>query len=131
MKTDKVLIFTCNWNAYRGLETAGLQHRSYSAAVHPLKVMCLGRLSPGIILKAFEQGAAGVLLLGCAPGECHYDFGNRRAEEMFTVACDLVRLLGYSDKQLQMERMAADDGESWAEKVQSFMFGLNGGEGAA
>ena len=125
MKTDKVLVFTCNWNAYKGMETAGLQHQTYSTAIHPLKVMCLGRLSPGIILKAFEYGAAGVLLLGCAPGECHYDFGNRHADDMFAVTSDLVRLMGFANKRLQMDRVAAEDSEAWVEKVQSFVAGLD------
>ncbi len=124
MKTDKVLVFTCNWNAYHGLESAGVSHQAYPAVIHPLKVMCLGRLGPGIILKAFEQGAAGVLLLGCPPEECHYDFGNRRAVEMFTVASDLIHVLGYSKNRLQMYRVAAGDGEIWVEKVQSFVDGL-------
>ncbi len=127
MKTDKVLVFTCNWNAYHGLESAGVNLQTYSAAINPLKVMCLGRLGPGNILKAFEHGAAGVLLLGCPPEECHYDFGNRRAEEMVTVAGDLIHVLGYSKKRLQMDRVAAGDAEAWVEKVQSFVTGLNGG----
>jgi coenzyme F420-reducing hydrogenase delta subunit len=131
MKTDKVLVFTCNWNAYSGLETAGFQHRTYPAVIHSLKVMCLGRLSPGIILKAFEHGAAGVLLLGCPRNECHYEFGDRRAEEMFAVAGKLVRLLGYSPQQLQMDHVAAGDGEAWVEKVQSFVVGLNGNRGTS
>jgi coenzyme F420-reducing hydrogenase delta subunit len=126
MKTDKVLVFTCNWKAYHGLESAGVKHLSYSAVIHPLKVMCLGRLGPGTILKAFEHGAAGVLLLGCPPEECHYDFGNRRAEEMFTVAIDLIHVLGYSKKRLQMDRVTAGDDVTWVEKVQSFVDGLNG-----
>ncbi len=131
MNTDKVLVFTCNWNAYHGLESAGVNHQAYSAAIHPLKVMCLGRLGPGIILKAFEHGAAGVLLLGCPPGECHYDFGNRRAEEMFAVTSDLMHTLGYSNKRLRMDRVTVGDGETWVEKVQSFVDRLNGGQGVS
>ena len=122
--TDKVLVFTCNWNAYSGLETAGLQRRTYSAAVHPIKVMCLGDLSPGIILKAFEHGAAGVLLLECPPDECHYEFGNRRAQEIFSVTRKLVRLLGYSPQHFRLDQVAVGDGQNWVEKVQSFMAGL-------
>ena len=91
--------------------------------------MCLGRLSPGIILKAFEHGAAGVLLLGCPPNECNYESGNRCAEEMFAVTRRLTRLLGYSSQRLQMDHVAAGDGENWVEKVQSFVVGLNGNRG--
>jgi len=121
MKTNKILVFTCNWNAYYGLESAGVNHQAYSAAVYPLKVMCLGRLGPGIILKAFEQGASGVLLLGCPPGECHYDFGNRSAEETFALAGDLIHVLGYSDNCLQMDRVDVGHAETWVEKVRSFV----------
>ena len=127
-RTEKpmALVFTCNWNPYSGMETAGVEQLSYSAAVYPLRVMCLGRLRPGIILKAFERGAKGVLLLGCPQDECHYEFGGRRAEEAFTVASELVRTMGYPDQRLKMDRVAAGDGKAWVNKVQAFLAGLNG-----
>jgi F420-non-reducing hydrogenase iron-sulfur subunit len=124
----KVVVFTCNWNAYSGLETAGSGHLGYSPAIHPLKVMCLGRLSPGIILKAFEKGADGVLLLGCPPGECHYEFGNRHAEEVFGEAKALAALLGYRDEQLKLGWVGAGEGGTFAELVRDFMAGLTGPE---
>lgn len=122
----KVIVFTCNWNAYCGLETAGVEHLSYSPAVHPLKVMCLGQISPGIILKAFEKGADGVLLLGCPAGECHFEFGNRRAEEIFQEAKGLVELLGYREEQLKLDWVMAGDGHTFVDIVQNFVTGLNG-----
>ena len=124
----KVILFTCNWNAYSGLETAGIERLSYSPAIHPLKVMCLGQLSPGIILKAFEKGADGVLLLGCPPGECHFEFGNRRAEEVFEEARGLVTLLGYREEQLRLDWVGAGEGKVFVEKVEQFMAGLNGNQ---
>jgi coenzyme F420-reducing hydrogenase delta subunit len=128
MTDPKVVVLTCNWNAYSGLETAGAAHLDYPAAIRPLKVMCLGRLSPGIILKAFEKGADGVLLLGCPPGECHYEFGNRHAEEVLAEARQMATLLGYRTSQLGLDWVAAGDGEAFAEKVQAFVAGLNGND---
>lgn len=125
-KESKVIVFTCNWNAYSGLETAGVERLSYSPSVHPLKVMCLGQISPGIILKAFEKGAEGVLLLGCPAGECHFEFGNRRAEEIFTEARGLVELLGYREEQLKLDWIMAGDGKSFVDVVQKFVSELNG-----
>ena len=126
IKEDKkVILFTCNWNAYSGLETAGVDRLPYSPAIHPLKVMCLGQLSPGIILKAFEKGANGVLLLGCPPGECHFEFGNRRAEEVVEEARGLVTLLGYRQEQLQLDWVGAGEGKVFVEKVEEFMGKLN------
>ena len=122
-------VFTCNWNPYSGMETAAIERLSYSAQVYPIRVMCLGRLQPGIILKAFEHGAHGVLLLGCPPDECRYEFGGRRAEETFAVAQNLVRTMGYSDHYLKLDRLKAGDGKAWVNKIQAFLAGLNGNQG--
>jgi coenzyme F420-reducing hydrogenase delta subunit/NAD-dependent dihydropyrimidine dehydrogenase PreA subunit len=122
-----VVIFTCNWNAYSGLESAGAHRLNYPAVTLPIKVLCLGQLHPGLILKAFEKGADGVLLLGCPPGECHYEFGNRHAEEAFAEAKELAALLGYRDEQLRLDWVAAGQGEDLAAKVQAFVAGLDRG----
>jgi coenzyme F420-reducing hydrogenase delta subunit len=121
----KVIVFTCNWNAYSALETAGLERLTYSSAVYPLKVMCLGQLSTGIILKAFEKGADGVLLLGCPPGECHFEFGNRRAEETFLEAKGLVALLGYQENQLMLDWVSAGEGKTFVRILEKFIHGLD------
>ena len=72
-------------------------------------------------------GADGVLLLGCPPDECHYEFGNQRAKETFDLTSRLMQLLGHSDKCLVMDRVLADDEETWVTKLQSFVDGLNRG----
>jgi F420-non-reducing hydrogenase iron-sulfur subunit len=108
------------------LESAGRDHRRYSADVRPIRVTCLGRLHPGIILKAFERGAAGVMMLGCHPDECHYDFGMRGAEKVFKLSKELLELLGYKGRRLQFDYLAAGDAETFAEKVEAFIAGLNG-----
>ena len=126
MTTPKVIVFTCNWNAYSGLETAGVEHLSYPPSVYPLKVMCLGQISPGIILKAFEKGAEGVLLLGCPAGNCHFEFGNRRVEEVFAEAKGLAAVLGYRDEQLKLDWVGAGEGKVFVDKLEQFISGLNG-----
>ena len=126
VESPKVVIFTCNWDAYSGLEAAGKDHRYYSAAIRPIRVMCLGRLHPGLILKAFERGADGVMMLGCSPDDCHYDFGNRGAEAVFSLSKDLLCLLGYQEKQIHLDYVAAGDGDAFIEKIEKFMTGLNG-----
>ncbi len=116
----RIIVFTCNWSAYSGLESAGAEGLSYPASVHPVRVMCLARLHPGLILRAFELGAAGVLLLGCPPGECHYGSGNSRAAEMFEELQALARLLGVRDEQLQLDWVTTGQGATFANKVREF-----------
>jgi F420-non-reducing hydrogenase iron-sulfur subunit len=125
MAHSNVIVITCNWNAFSGLETAGAQRLGYSVKVMPLKVMCLGQITPGIILKTFEKGANGVLMLGCPPDSCHFEFGNRRAEEIFTETKNLATLLGYRDEQLQLDWLSAGDGQGFVEKVERFIVNLN------
>jgi len=115
-----IVVFTCNWNAYSALETAGSRRLAYPASVRPIRVMCLGRLHPGLILKAFELGADGVLLLGCPPGECHYQFGNQRAEELFQEAKAIAHLLGIGDERLKLDWLGAGEGEAFVRKVTEF-----------
>ncbi|MBC8506171.1 MAG: hydrogenase iron-sulfur subunit [Anaerolineales bacterium] len=124
--SSKVIVITCNWNAYSGLETAGTERLTYSSSVHPIKVMCLGQISPGIILKAFEKGANGVLMLGCPPGECQFEFGNRRAEEIYKEVKELVALLGYREEQFKLDWIAAREGQTFVDVVGNFVDGLNG-----
>jgi F420-non-reducing hydrogenase iron-sulfur subunit len=120
----KIIVFTCNWNAYSGLEMAGCERLSLPAGVRPVKVMCLGRLHPGLVLKAFELGADGVLILGCPPGECHYEFGNSRAEELFEETRALACLLGIGEERLQLDWVAAGDGKAFTEKVRRLVEGV-------
>lgn len=128
MQDLKVVVLTCNWNAYSALETAGAERREYSPVVHSMKVMCLGQISPGTVLKAFEKGADGVLLLGCPPGECHFEFGNRRAEELFAETKRMAALLGYGERQLKLDWLGAGQGEAFHDKVQDFIRGLSAPE---
>ncbi len=128
MENRKIIVFTCNWNAYSGLEKAGKEHQSYSPDVRSIRVGCLGRLHPGIILKAFEKGAAGVMILGCPPDECHYQFGSRQAGDVFLRSKELIRLLGFQEAQLCLDAIAVGDGKTFAEKVRQFVSGLNGNE---
>jgi len=117
---SRIIVYTCNWSAYSGLEAAGSQGLSYPANVHPIRVMCLGRLHPGLILKALELGAAGVLLLGCPPGECHYGSGNTRAEELFQQTLELARVLGIAEERLKLDWVAAGQGLDFVQQVRQF-----------
>jgi coenzyme F420-reducing hydrogenase delta subunit len=119
-----LIVFTCNWNAYNSLERAGVQRLNYSPVIFPIKVTCLGQISPGLILKALQKGAAGVLLLGCPEGECHFEFGNRHAKEVFAETKRMAKLLGYPDEQLSLDWIAAGEGEAFVDKVRTMMTAL-------
>ncbi len=120
-KQGMVVVFTCNWKAYSGLEAACRDRLPFPPNVYPLKVMCIGQLSPGILLKTLEKGAEGILLLGCPPGECHFEFGNRRAEDVYFEVKKLAALLGYRKDQIKLDWVPAGGGDIFIDKIYGFI----------
>ena len=118
---EKIILFTCNWHAFSSLEAAGKKNLVYSPALVPIRISCLGRITSGIILKAFEGGAAGVCLVGCPEGECRYQNGNREAHEVFEESRNLLRLLGYNENLLQYHLNSAGDGESFQVNIDNLV----------
>jgi F420-non-reducing hydrogenase iron-sulfur subunit len=117
----RVVIFTCNWNAHESLQEAGRRHLRYPAGVRPLKVDCLGQVGSSLILKAFEKGADGVMLVGCSPEECHFEFGSRRAAQLFEEVRKLAVLLGFQEEQLAFHQVHVGEGTALIEKVRAFV----------
>jgi len=58
--------------------------------------------------------------LGCPPGECHYEFGNQRAEELFQETRAIAHLLGIGNERLKLEWVGVGEGEAFVQKVMEF-----------
>jgi len=71
-----IVSFLCNWCSYTGADLAGTSRMKYAHNIRIIRVMCSGRVDPTFVLKAFREGADGVLICGCHPGDCHYQEGN-------------------------------------------------------
>jgi F420-non-reducing hydrogenase iron-sulfur subunit len=92
----------------------------YAANVLPIRVMCSGRISPHFILKAFQEGADGVLIAGCHIGECHYGKGNFITAKRVAVMKDLIQFIGLSPKRLRLEWIATSEGNKFSQVVIDF-----------
>jgi coenzyme F420-reducing hydrogenase delta subunit len=117
----KVIVFSCNWQAYSSVESAGIEGQKYPSTVFPIRLACLGRISPGIILKSFEKGADGVILAGCPEGECQHHAGNQAAGEVFKETRALLALLGYNKDQLQFSFLSAGDGAGFVKELEKIL----------
>jgi F420-non-reducing hydrogenase iron-sulfur subunit len=117
----RIIAFCCNWCAYAGADLAGVNRRQYSPEVRILRVMCSGRVSPGIILKIFASGADGVLVLGCHPGDCHYQVGNQHAEKAMEQVRELLDLVGINGSRLRLEWISAAEGERFGRTIDEFV----------
>jgi len=92
----------------------------YAANVLPIRVMCSGRVSPHFMLKAFQEGADGVLVAGCHIGECHYGKGNYLTAKRVAVMKEMLQFMGLSPKRLRLEWIATSEGNKLAQVVSDF-----------
>jgi len=110
----KIVAFLCNWCAYRGADLAGTSRMKCAPNVRPIRVMCSGRVEPDFVLKAFEAGADGVLILGCHPGDCHYLEGNYKTMRRIALLKNMLSQLGIEDERLRLEWVSASEGGRFA-----------------
>lgn len=109
--------FLCNWCSYRAADLAGTARMHYAPTMRPIRVMCTARVEPEFVLKALREGADGVLIAGCHPGECHYVEGNIKALRRFALLKAMLRQFGVEDERVQLVWAAASEGKQLAEAV--------------
>ncbi len=113
----RIVAFLCRWCSYTGADLAGTSRIKYPANVVPIKVMCSGRVDPTFILKAFADGADGVLVCGCHPGDCHYDIGNYNMQKRAPLIKKLLKEMGIEEQRFRLEWVSASEGDRFAEVV--------------
>ncbi|MDY7041974.1 MAG: hydrogenase iron-sulfur subunit, partial [Chloroflexota bacterium] len=81
----RIVAFLCNWCTYTGADLAGTSRIQYPPNVRVIRLMCSGGLDPIYVAKALLEGADGVLIGGCHPGDCHYQSGNYKARRRVAI----------------------------------------------
>ena len=116
----QIVAFLCKWCSYTGADLAGTSRMEYKPNVRAIRVMCSGRIEPTFVLKAFRQGADGVLICGCHPGDCHYQEGNYRCLRRFHLLQKYIKQMGIEPERLKLEWISASEGKQYAELINSF-----------
>jgi F420-non-reducing hydrogenase iron-sulfur subunit len=116
----QIVVFACNWCSYAGADTAGVSRIAHQPHFRMIRVMCSGRIEPGFVLRAFEQGADGVLVSGCHIGDCHYVSGNERAVEQFAKTKAVLKVLGVEDARVRLEWISGAEGVRFAKVIDEF-----------
>jgi F420-non-reducing hydrogenase iron-sulfur subunit len=117
-KFEPVIVgFLCNWCSYRAADLAGTSRMKMPANVRDIRIMCTGRLDPAFVLKALSEGADGVLIMGCHPGQCHYVEGNYKAMRRIALLKRTLRQFGLEDERVRLEWASAAEGPKFAATV--------------
>jgi F420-non-reducing hydrogenase iron-sulfur subunit len=116
----RIVAFFCNWCTYTAADLAGTSRMTYKPNIRVIRIMCSGRLDPQFILSALREGADGVLIGGCHPGDCHYQEGNHKALRRFILLQKYLEAMGFGKERVHLEWIAASEGDKVQKVMNSF-----------
>lgn len=117
----RIIAFLCNWCSYAGADNAGIARLQSPANVLPIRVMCSGRVSPEMVLRAFRSGADGVMVLGCHIGDCHYIDGNHRTIKRMPLVQNLLGYVGINPERFQLDWVSSAEAPKFAKVTNAFV----------
>ncbi|OPZ66576.1 MAG: Methyl-viologen-reducing hydrogenase, delta subunit [bacterium ADurb.Bin478] len=115
----KIVAFVCNWCTYAGADLTGTSRIKYAPNVRIVRFPCTGRIDFMLLLKAFSQGADGIIVSGCHPNDCHYTSGNFHARRRWMAFRNLSEFMGIEVERIQFSWVSAAEGAKWADLVNS------------
>ena len=116
-----IIAFTCTWCGYPSANLAGVNKIEYPSNVRIVRVMCSGSVEPGVVMDAFEQGADGVMVIGCLIDSCHYVSGNKKAQDRIDALKKLFDLMGLDSRRLRTEWINASERVKFAKTAREFV----------
>jgi F420-non-reducing hydrogenase iron-sulfur subunit len=118
----KIIAFCCHYCAYAAADLAGSMRLQYPANVRIIRTPCTGRLEPEYFMKAFENGADGVLVAGCLEGGCHFIEGNLMAKKRVKCIQKILEECGLEKERLQMVNNSAAEATKLVDAIHVMIY---------
>ncbi|RLF10118.1 MAG: CoB--CoM heterodisulfide reductase iron-sulfur subunit A family protein [Thermoprotei archaeon] len=119
--SEKIIAFCCHWCALGAVDVAGVSRFEYPPNIRIIRVMCSGRVDTRFVERAFELGAAGVLVAGCEFPTCHYISGNYKCKERIEKLRPKLAQKGYDPEKLWTVWLSAADGPKFVATVKNMV----------
>lgn len=116
VRSESIVAVCCENSALKAAESLG-EHPVMNS-VQVVKVPCSGNVGVGFILKCFEKGCAGVLILGCPLDSCKYITGNRRAQKRVAAAKRALREAGVREDRVNIEFVSSLDAHRFQQAIE-------------
>ncbi|MEW6518322.1 MAG: hydrogenase iron-sulfur subunit [Thermodesulfobacteriota bacterium] len=117
----KIIALVCNWCTYTAADLAGTSRLSYPANIRMIRMMCTGMIDAKYILKALLDGADGVFIGGCHPGDCHYIDGNLKAKKRMAGIETIIKQFGFEENRLRLRWIGASEGPEFQHNMTDFI----------
>ncbi|MFQ6117101.1 MAG: hydrogenase iron-sulfur subunit, partial [Candidatus Bipolaricaulia bacterium] len=112
---SKIVAFCCHFCGFAAADLAGTMRLRYPPNVHIIRLPCTGKVDALYLLKAFENGADGVLVIGCEEGSCHFISGNLRAKRRVEHVKGILEEIGIESARLEFFNLSSSMGDRFAE----------------
>ena len=107
----RIIAFLCHWCTYTGADLAGTTRQQYPPNIRVVHLMCSGAIDVVYVLKSLLEGADGVLIGGCHPGDCHYQSGNYKARRRVAILKNILKQFGLEDDRVWLRWISASEGK--------------------
>ena len=119
-KDMRIIAMGCMQCMYAAADLAGTMKLQYDVTSRIIRMPCTARVDINFILKALQEGADGVLIIGCHPGDCAYKTGNLGAERRVRFARKLIGQLGMNEGRVKMVFVSAAEGDLFVKHINTF-----------
>ncbi len=116
-----IVAFCCHYCAYSAADLAGSMRIQYPPNIRIIRTPCTGRLEVEYFMRAFENGADGVIVAGCEEGSCHFKEGNYNAKRRVNYARQLLLESGLEIERLRMANVSAANGRGFTEIIKDMV----------
>ena len=120
----RIVAFLCNWCTYTGADLAGTSRLQYPPNVRIIRTMCSSSVDPVYVLKPLMDGADGVLIGGCHPGDCHYLTGNYKTRRRYMALKEILKAAGFDEQRVWLRWISASEGQRFSETVAKMVAAL-------
>lgn len=117
MNELRLVAFCCQYCAYAAADLAGALRLQYPPDVRIVLLPCSGRLDILTALLALEEGADGVMVVGCLPGDCHFLEGNLNARRRVEGLQKRLQKIGLEPERVRMFNLSSAMATEFAEAV--------------
>jgi coenzyme F420-reducing hydrogenase delta subunit len=126
MAKVSLLGICCNWSPFACYNAAGMRDLAIPDNFRLVRVMCIGRINQALILRSFEFGADGVILLECTDEDCRYGPGPEVGHENVQRVRKLLHLLGIRQERLVECTFGAHEAEELVRTLWKFSGDIEG-----
>ena len=120
----KIVVFSCNWCFCAGSDPAEMLGLAPNSNTKLVRTMCSGRVEPSFIMEAFANGADGVMVTGCHPGDCHYNSGNYKTLRRMTLLQNMIKQMGIEPGRFKLQWIATEEKGKFKQSVSDFAKGI-------